>query len=105
MADKVQLTDSAYEQIDFIVGHISRDSPEAAVRWRINLFREIESLQHFPLKHGLAPEAKRAGMEVRQTFYGMYRILYTVRDEVITVHSVRHGRRRALRQGELPRPE
>ena len=105
MADKVRLTDSAYKQIDFIVEHISKDSPDAAVRWRMKLFREIESLQHFPLKRGLAPEAERAGTDLRQTFYGMYRILYTVRDEFVTVHGVRHGRRQALRQKELPGPE
>jgi plasmid stabilization system protein ParE len=102
MADKVRLTDSAYEQINFIVEHISKDSLDAAAHWRTKLFREIESLPHFPLRHGLAPEAERAGTDLRQTFYGMYRILYTVRDECVTVHGVRHGRRRLLRPGELP---
>jgi plasmid stabilization system protein ParE len=101
MEDKVRLTDAAYEQIDNIVAHIARDSSAAAQHWRINLFREIDALQYFPLKHGLAPEAERAGTDLRQTFFGMYRILYRVRGEVVTVHGVRHGRRRALRRGEL----
>jgi plasmid stabilization system protein ParE len=67
MADKVRLTNATYEQIDAIVAHIAKDSPTAATRWRVNLFREIESLTLFPLKHGLAPEAERAGTDLRQT--------------------------------------
>jgi plasmid stabilization system protein ParE len=78
-----------------------KDSPAAAEHWRINLFREFDSLQYFPLKHGLVPEAERAGTDLRQTFFGMYRILYRVRGDVVTVHGVLHGRRHALRKEDL----
>jgi plasmid stabilization system protein ParE len=101
MEDKVRLTNATYEQIDAIVAHIAKDSPTAATRWRVNLFREIESLTLHPLKHGLAPEAERAGTDLRQTFFGAYRVLYRVRGEVITVHGIRHGRRRLLRRDVL----
>jgi plasmid stabilization system protein ParE len=101
MEGKVRLTDATYEQIDAIVTHIAKDSPTAATHWRVSLFREIESLTLYPLKHGLAPEAERAGTDLRQTFFGVYRILYRVRGEVITVHGIRHRRRRSLRRDEL----
>jgi plasmid stabilization system protein ParE len=101
MEDKVRLTDATYEQIDAIVAHIAKDSPAAAKRWRVNLFQEFESLKLYPLKHGLAPEAERAGTDLRQTFFGVYRILYRARGDVITVHGIRHGRRRPLRKDEL----
>lgn len=64
--------------------------------------RDIESLQHFPLRHGMAPEAEAAGVHVRQMMHGLYRILYTVDAETVTIHGIRHGARRPLRRGELP---
>jgi hypothetical protein len=63
---------------------------------------DIETLQHFPLRHGLAPEAAAVGIEVRQMMHGVYRILYTVDANVVTIHGIRHGARRPLRPDEIP---
>jgi len=37
---------------------------------------------------------KQAGREVRQTFYGVYRILYTIEANTVVVLTVRHGAQR-----------
>ena len=50
----------------------------------------------------LAPEAQAAGVELRQLIHGMYRVLYTVETNMVTIHAVRHGARRPLRPDELP---
>ena len=104
MEHKVEVTEAVYEQIDAIVAHIALDAPEAARRWGAEIIGEIRSLKIFPMRHGLAPEAQAVGMQVRQMMFGIYRVLYTVTDDVVTVHGVRHGRRQSLRPEELPKP-
>ncbi|MGD9636036.1 MAG: type II toxin-antitoxin system RelE/ParE family toxin [Pirellulales bacterium] len=105
MAHSVRITQRAFEQIDAAAEYIALDSIEAARRWRDRLLLDIESLHHFPLRHGLAPEAEAIGAQVRQMMHGVYRILYTVDENVVTIHGIRHGARRPLRPDELPRQE
>jgi plasmid stabilization system protein ParE len=103
MAHSVRLTLRAYDEIDAIVGYISRDSPTNAQGWRDSILAGIESLAKFPQRHAVAPEAELAGVGVRQMIRGNYRVLYTVESDVVTIHGVRHAARRALRPDELPR--
>jgi toxin ParE1/3/4 len=102
MAHSIRITRLAYEQLDASAAYIALDSPESARRWRDSILNDVESLQNFPLRHGLAPEAAAVGVELRQMMHGVYRILYTVDAEVVTVHGIRHGARRPLRPDELP---
>ena len=44
---------------------------------------------------------EQAGREVRQTFYGVYRILYTIAADTVYVLTVRHGARRPLEPTEI----
>lgn len=105
MAHNVRITRRAYEQIDESAQYIAADSPNAARRWRDKILGDIEMLQHFPLRHGLAPEAAAVGVEVRQMMHGVYRILYTVDGNIVTIHGIRHGSRQSLQPDELPRPD
>jgi plasmid stabilization system protein ParE len=105
MAHEVQITQRAYEQLDAIVDYISKDAPDRAHRWRERILIEIESLARFPLRHGLAPEAEAVGVRLHQVMFGVYRVLYTVDDSVVTVHGVRHGARRFLHSEELPKED
>ena len=102
MVHKVWITQRAFEQIDESANHIALDSPEAARRWRDAILLDIESLQQFPLRHGLAPEAEAVGVPLHQMMHGVYRILYTVEPGFVTIHGVRHGERRPMRPEELP---
>ena len=103
MDRSVLITQLAYDQLDKIVDHIAKDAPETARRWRDKILDDIDSLRHFPLRHGLAPEAQAVGVPLHQMMHGVYRVLYTVEESVVTVHGVRHGARRPLREDELPR--
>jgi toxin ParE1/3/4 len=102
MAIEVRISRQAMEQIAAIAEYIARDSPEASRKWRNAILDDIDSLHHFPMRHGLAPEAEAAGVPVRQMTHGWYRVLYTVDGDVVNVHIVRHGARRSLRAAELP---
>ena len=76
-------------------------SPEAAIRWYRGLREAIESLSTEPLRRGLAPENDLFAPEIRQLLYGrrsgIYRILFTVRGDVVSVLSVHHGARQMSR--------
>ena len=96
MERSVRITQRAFDEIEGIVTYIAKEAPAAAERWRDGILKKIATLENLPLRHGLALEADTVGVEIRQTFYGAYRILYTVDDRTVTVHGVRHGARRPL---------
>jgi len=105
MEFRVDVTQQAFDDIDGIFAYIADRSPQNAVRWRDQILEKMQSLSYHPYRHGLAPEAQRVGVEVHQKMFGVYRILYTVNDDFVTVHGVRHGSRRPLRKDELPGQE
>jgi toxin ParE1/3/4 len=103
MAHRVRITREAEADLRSIGDYIAaQHAPEAARRFIQSLRRRAESLKTFPEAYGLAPEAQAAGAEVRQLIHGMYRVLYTVDEQMVTIHAVRHGSRRPLRPDELP---
>jgi plasmid stabilization system protein ParE len=103
MAHKVRITPEAEADLRAIGDYIvAQHAPEAARRFVKSLRRRIASLKTFPEGYGKAPEAEAAGIDVRQMMHGMYRVLYTVERQVVTIHAIRHGARRPLRPDELP---
>jgi plasmid stabilization system protein ParE len=103
MEYRVELSPRALADIDGIVGHIHQDSPVAATRFRERLLTKIGNLTSFPRGYSRAPEEAGCSIEVRQTFVGRYRILFTIRDEdaLVYVLTVRHGARREIPPDEL----
>ena len=103
MTHKVRITPEAEADLCSIGDYIAaQHAPEAALRFIQRLRGRVESLKTFPEAYGVAPEAQAAGAEVRQLIHGMYRVLYTVDEQTVTIHAVRHGARRPLRPDELP---
>jgi plasmid stabilization system protein ParE len=84
---------------------IARDSLARAARWYRGLFTRIESLSTHPRRSALAPESEAFGEEVRQLLYGkrrgVYRILFAIRGDVITIFSIRHSARQRLSPDEI----
>ncbi|HZT35044.1 MAG TPA: type II toxin-antitoxin system RelE/ParE family toxin, partial [Nitrososphaera sp.] len=70
------------------------------LRWFLRLREAIDSLAEMPKRCPLAPENASVPFEMRQLLYGrkphLYRILFTIEDEVVYVLRIRHGRRRHL---------
>lgn len=100
---RVELSPHALSDIDSIVATIHADSPINAVRWRRRLFEKIEALALMPRSYSFAPEHYYCPQEIRQTIFGRYRILFTVRDSdsLIYVLSIRHGARLFMKSKEL----
>ncbi|MEO7720006.1 MAG: type II toxin-antitoxin system RelE/ParE family toxin [Capsulimonas sp.] len=86
--EAVQTMEIAYE-------FIKQDSPQHAQRWLRGLEEAIRSLDAFPTRCPLAPESELFPQEIRQLLYGknagVYRILFTVDNQVVNVLHIRHA--------------
>lgn len=105
MKYRVEIAPSAEEEIEAAYRYIRADSPINAERWRQGLCEVIEQLDLFPDGCGLAPENRRVDFEVRQTFYGAYRVLFTILDDRVVILHFRHSARRFLTRSQITRPQ
>jgi len=80
---------------------LAHQAGETGARWFEALEEAVASLSKFPERCSLAPESTAFPYEVRHLLYGhrphIYRILFTIRDKVVYVLHIRHGRRRVLK--------
>jgi plasmid stabilization system protein ParE len=103
MEFRVELSPRAFNDIDGLIAHIQQGSSSGAEHFRRRLLTKIGNLAHFPRGYSRAPEDAHCSFEVRQTFVGRYRILFTIRDQdaLVYVLTVRHGARREMPADEL----
>ncbi len=74
-------------------------SAEVANNWYYQLQDIIASLQKFPNRCTIAPEAATIGREIRQIWVGKqrkYRVLFVVEEDVVAILHVRHSRQSYL---------
>lgn len=98
MAFLVEITPRAKADLDAILIWLAEEQAgETGLRWFCRLREAIDSLSEFPRRCSLAPEDRAVSFEVRHLLFGarphVYRILFTIQDQTVTVLSVRHGRR------------
>ncbi len=101
MAFTIELSRRAGCDIEEAFSYIRARAPLNAIRWRKGLEERIQFLKQSPEAFGFAPENKDSKVEVRQRLFGKYRILYTVRGDVIFILTVRHGARPFLPAEDL----
>lgn len=94
------MSDRASSDIRSIKAYIAEHGPANPDRWIDGLEGVLELLEVFPQRCGLAPESRHTHVEVRQTFYAGFRILFTIKQDVVIVLHVRHGARRFLTRRE-----
>ena len=74
---------------------IAERAPDAAKTWRAGMYEAIRSLSAFPTRCPLAPEDSYFPAEIRQLLYGkrrgVYRILFTIDGDTVSVLHVRHS--------------
>ena len=105
MTHAVLITNRAERQMEEAFLWVYERNPLAAARWYSRLQRAIESLAEHPERHPLAPEGELLGVELRQMLFGkrrgIYRVLFTIAGEIVTIHHIRHGARRFLSPDEI----
>ena len=73
-------------------------SPNAAARWYLGLEKAIAKLSTEPERYPIAEdESEQLGVQLRQMLYGrrrgVYRILFSIEGDTVTLHYVRHSAR------------
>jgi hypothetical protein len=77
------------------VRYLAERSPATADRWYTGLEKAIAKLRRMPARHPIAEdESEQLGVTLRQILYGrqpgVFRILFSIEDDTVTVHDVRH---------------
>jgi plasmid stabilization system protein ParE len=100
MRYRIIIQSSAWDEIREAYRWLYERSPTAANRWRSGLLRAVLSLETHPRRCPLAPENDSFGEEIRQLLYGrrwgVYRILFVVEEDIVSVLYVRHSARQPL---------
>jgi len=100
MKYRVEVTETAWTEVEEAYDWLAKHSPQAAIRWRSSLLEAVESLEIMPARCHLAPESKTWKREIRELLHGkrrgIYRILFEIRGDTVYVVKIRHGARRLL---------
>ncbi|MCU0547061.1 MAG: type II toxin-antitoxin system RelE/ParE family toxin [Oscillatoriaceae cyanobacterium Prado104] len=100
MTYQVLIQPPAFEEIEtayrWMCDYVGAD---AANNWYYDLQDAIASLQQFPYRCSVAPEAAIIGREIRQLWVGKgrtYRILFVVEGDTVAIVHIRHRRQAPL---------
>lgn len=98
IAYRVNTSAEAERDLDEILEWLLlNNAGETGLHWVDGLQAAISSLENIPRRCGLAAENDQYPLEVRQLLYGtrphVYRILFTIQNDIVTILHIRHGRR------------
>jgi plasmid stabilization system protein ParE len=83
----------------------AQHAPQTAKRWFNRFEAALQTLSSHPQRCSLAPESETANLEIRQFLFGkgrsIYRALFTVQDEEVSVLHIRWGGREFATPDEL----
>jgi plasmid stabilization system protein ParE len=101
MTFRVELTAEAEGDADAILRWLfEQQAGRTGLNWFLALEDAIASLKTLPARCPLAVESLRYPYEVRELQYGrrphIYRVLFTIQEEVVKIISIRHARRQRL---------
>ena len=89
----VQITRIAESDIYKIFEYISRDNKSAAIGWVEEIERQIVTLENFPLRCQIIPEAQELGREYRHLIYGNYRTIFRIEESHVIILRIIHSAR------------
>jgi plasmid stabilization system protein ParE len=72
---------------------ILRDSKSAAIKWVEEIGRQIDTLENFPLRCHIIPEAQELGEKYRYLIYGSYRTIFRVEGSNVIIMRFIHSDR------------
>ncbi|HAA28430.1 MAG TPA: type II toxin-antitoxin system mRNA interferase toxin, RelE/StbE family [Cyanobacteria bacterium UBA8553] len=91
MANQVNWSPKALEDVDAIVAYIARDSASYAATVVQKILDTTRNLSKFPLTGRIVPEF--GDESIREKFAYSDRIIYRIENETVTIAAVIHGKR------------
>ena len=95
---KIHWTKTAEAHLDAIYAHVFQDSKTYALRIVDRITKRSKQIGMFPLSGRQVPEYDVD--QIREVFFGPYRILYHIKADQIDVRAVVHGAMNLLRDEE-----
>ena len=90
---RVEITQSAEEDVEEIWTYIAHDNPEAASRFVLDLEGKVQTLEQFPQRCPLIPESEFLGRRYRHLILGRYRVVFRISQKTVFVLRIVHGSR------------
>lgn len=88
---RVEITQAAQVDAWSIHDYIAGDSLSAAAAWLADLERQIRSLERFPLRCPVMPEARDLGRAYRHLICGNYRTVFRIEKSTVWIVRIVHG--------------
>ena len=88
---RVRITAAGQRDLKSIHDYIALNAPRTADAWMGELDRQIQTLEQFPTRCAVIPEATELGREYRHLIYGRYRTIFRVDGRVVWIVRVIHG--------------
>lgn len=88
---RVEITATAQADVQRIREYIAQDSEPAAQEFVEALLRQVDSLERFPLRCPVIPEAGDVGFAYRHLIHGNYRTVFRVDGSTVWILRVIHG--------------
>jgi plasmid stabilization system protein ParE len=89
---RVDLKPTAENDLEQRYLQIAEESPQNAVSWYLDMISAIEKLDTLAERCPIAPEDVDIGLGIRHLIIGNYRVLYIIRNDVVEVLHLGHGR-------------
>ena len=88
---RVRITAAAQRDVKSIHDYIAESAPRTADKWIGELDRQIQTLEQFPTRCAVIPEATELGRQYRHLIYGRYRTIFRVEGRVVWIVRVIHA--------------
>jgi toxin ParE1/3/4 len=88
---RVDITRTAERDLAAIYAHIARDNPPAAAAWLDSLEQNITSLEQWPRRCPIIPEASELEVEYRHLVNAPYRTIFRIEGSRVIIIRVIHG--------------
>src|ERR1035437_8529433 len=92
MTYHVHLHPQAAAQLEEAYNWIARQAPLNAARWYNRMLTKMKTLESFPERCPIAPEA-RPSLQFRHFIEGNYRIIFHIEGDTVHILHVRHAAR------------
>ncbi len=105
MPHVVRITPRAQAELKETLAWLHQRSPQAAANWHARLLVKVQTLEQAPERCPLADEAAELGIELRELLFGkrsgVFRIVFTIDRDVVTVLRIRRASRDRLQPGDV----
>ena len=89
----VSFSGKAEEDLEEIWSFIAADNQDEATRFVLQLEKQIEKLERFPLRCPLIPENEMLGASYRHLIYGNYRTIFRISGRTVYIVRIIHSAR------------